>query len=66
MATSSSLAYNIVVVPLVTGAMYLTFVLSLAMGTVLMSASTVIITLKAQLLKRSQAAQRGTDEDNEK
>ncbi len=45
--------YNVITIPLAAGVLYPHFVLSPAMGAVLMSASTVVVTLNAQLLKRS-------------
>lgn len=45
--------YNVVALPLAAGVLYPHFVLSPAMGAVLMSASTVIVALNAQLLRRS-------------
>ncbi|MCY7352689.1 MAG: hypothetical protein LH606_18865 [Cytophagaceae bacterium] len=45
--------YNIVTIPLAAGALYPNFVFSPALGAVLMSASTVVVALNAQLLKRS-------------
>ena len=45
--------YNVVAVPLAAGVLYPNFVLSPALGAVLMSASTVIVALNAQLLKRN-------------
>ena len=45
--------YNVVALPLAAGVLYPHFVLSPAMGAVLMSASTVIVALNAQLLCRS-------------
>ena len=45
--------YNVIAIPLAAGVLYPRFVLSPAMGAVLMSASTVIVALNAQLLKRS-------------
>ncbi|MCY7359058.1 MAG: heavy metal translocating P-type ATPase [Rudanella sp.] len=45
--------YNVVAIPLAAGVLYPNFVLSPALGAVLMSASTVIVALNAQLLKRS-------------
>ncbi len=45
--------YNIIAIPLAAGVLYPRFVLSPAMGAVLMNASTVIVALNAQLLKRS-------------
>jgi len=45
--------YNVIAIPLAAGVLYPKFVLSPAIGAVLMSASTVIVALNAQLLKRS-------------
>ena len=45
--------YNVVALPLAAGVLYPHFVLSPAIGAVLMSASTVIVALNAQLLRRS-------------
>ncbi|HHH50375.1 MAG TPA: copper-translocating P-type ATPase, partial [Saprospiraceae bacterium] len=45
-------AYNIITIPLAAGVLYPTFVLSPAVGAVLMSLSTVIVAINAQLLKR--------------
>lgn len=45
--------YNVVAIPLAAGVLYPHFVLSPAIGAVLMSASTVIVAFNAQLLKRS-------------
>ncbi|WP_460912342.1 heavy metal translocating P-type ATPase [Spirosoma areae] len=45
--------YNIIAIPLAAGVLYPHFVLSPAVGAVLMSASTVIVALNAQLLRRS-------------
>ena len=45
--------YNIIALPLAAGVLYPNFVLSPAIGAVLMSASTVIVALNAQLLRRS-------------
>jgi len=45
--------YNLVAIPLAARVLYPDFVLSPALGAVLMSASTVIVALNAQLLKRS-------------
>lgn len=45
--------YNVVAIPLAAGVLYPNFVLSPALGAVLMSASTVIVALNAQLLKRN-------------
>ncbi|GAA4455608.1 hypothetical protein GCM10023189_23610 [Nibrella saemangeumensis] len=43
--------YNVVAIPLAAGVLYPDFVLSPALGAVLMSASTVIVAINAQLLK---------------
>ncbi|MEZ4884348.1 MAG: copper-translocating P-type ATPase [Chitinophagales bacterium] len=45
-------AYNALAIPLAAGVLYPTFVLSPAVGAVLMSMSTVIVAINAQLLKR--------------
>ena len=45
--------YNVITIPLAAGVLYPHFVLSPAIGAVLMSTSTVIVTLNAQLLKRN-------------
>ena len=45
--------YNVVARPLAAGVLYPHFVLSPTMGAVLMSASTVVVALNAQLLRRS-------------
>jgi Cu2+-exporting ATPase len=45
--------YNVIAIPLAAGLLYPNFVLSPAIGAVLMSASTVIVALNAQLLKRN-------------
>jgi Cu2+-exporting ATPase len=47
-----AIGYNIVAIPLAAGILYPAFVLSPALGAVLMSASTVIVAINAQLLKR--------------
>ena len=47
--------YNVIAIPLAAGVLYPHFVLSPALGAVLMSASTVIVALNAQLLRRSLA-----------
>ena len=49
-------SYNVVALPLAAGVLYPHFVLSPAIGAVLMSASTVIVALNAQLLRRSMEA----------
>ncbi len=48
--------YNVVAIPLAAGVLYPQFVLSPAMGAVLMSASTVVVAINAQLLKKDLAA----------
>jgi Cu2+-exporting ATPase len=45
--------YNVIAIPLAAGVLYPDFVLSPAIGAVLMSGSTVIVALNAELLKRS-------------
>ena len=45
--------YNVIAIPLAAGVLYPHFVLSPALGAVLMSASTIIVALNAQLLRRS-------------
>ena len=45
--------YNVIAIPLAAGVLYPQFVLSPALGAVLMSASTVIVAFNAQLLKRN-------------
>jgi Cu2+-exporting ATPase len=47
-----AVGYNLIAIPLAAGVLYPTFVLSPALGAILMSASTVIVALNAQLLKR--------------
>ena len=47
-----AVGYNIIAIPLAAGLLYPHFVLSPAMGAVLMSLSTVIVALNAQLLRR--------------
>jgi Cu2+-exporting ATPase len=47
-----AVGYNVVAIPLAAGVLYPYFILSPAMGAVLMSLSTVIVALNAQLLKR--------------
>jgi Cu2+-exporting ATPase len=46
-----AVGYNIIAIPLAAGALYPTFVLSPAMGAVLMSASTIVVAINASLLK---------------
>ncbi|GAB2680319.1 hypothetical protein GCM10027036_38350 [Flavihumibacter cheonanensis] len=48
-----AVGYNIIAIPLAAGVLYPEFVLSPALGAVLMSASTVIVALNAQLLNRT-------------
>lgn len=47
-----AVGYNIIAIPLAAGVLYPWFVLSPAMGAVLMSLSTIIVALNAQLLRR--------------
>lgn len=47
-----AVGYNVVAIPLAAGILYPRFVLSPAMGAVLMSASTIVVAFNAQLLKR--------------
>ena len=47
-----AVGYNVVAIPLAAGVLYPHFVLSPAMGAVLMTLSTIIVALNAQLLKR--------------
>lgn len=46
-----AVGYNVVAIPLAAGVLYPTFVLSPAMGAVLMSVSTIVVALNATLLK---------------
>jgi len=46
-----AVGYNVIAIPLAAGVMYPTFMLSPAMGAVLMSASTVVVAINAKLLK---------------
>jgi P-type Cu2+ transporter len=46
--------YNIIAIPLAAGILYPRFILSPALGAVLMSLSTVIVAINAQLLRRGQ------------
>lgn len=48
-----AVGYNIVAIPLAAGILYPAFVLSPAMGAVLMSLSTIIVAINAQLLRKS-------------
>lgn len=47
-----AVGYNVIAIPLAAGVLYPYFVLSPALGAVLMSLSTIIVALNAQLLKR--------------
>jgi len=47
-----AVGYNVVAIPLAAGVLYPTFVLSPAMGAVLMSLSTIVVAFNAQLLRR--------------
>ena len=47
-----AVGYNLVAIPLAAGILYPSFVLSPALGAVLMSISTIVVALNAQLLKR--------------
>jgi len=47
-----AVGYNIIAIPLAAGVLYPYFILSPAMGAVLMSLSTVIVAINAQFLKR--------------
>ena len=47
-----AVGYNVIAIPLAAGILYPTFVLSPAAGAVLMSASTIIVAINAQLLRR--------------
>ncbi len=46
-----AVGYNIIAIPLAAGVLYPTFILSPAMGAVLMSLSTVVVAINARLLK---------------
>ena len=46
-----AVGYNIIAIPLAAGILYPKFVLSPALGAVLMSASTIIVAINAQLLR---------------
>jgi Cu2+-exporting ATPase len=48
-----AVGYNVIAIPLAAGILYPTFLLSPALGAVLMSLSTIIVALNAQLLRRS-------------
>lgn len=47
-----AVGYNVIAIPLAAGVLYPRFVLSPAMGAVLMSLSTIVVAFNAQLLKR--------------
>lgn len=53
-----AVGYNVIAIPLAAGILFPYFVLSPAMGAVLMSLSTVIVALNAQLLRRQFKAER--------
>ncbi|SHL10165.1 Cu2+-exporting ATPase [Chitinophaga jiangningensis] len=46
-----AVGYNVVAIPLAAGVLYPTFLLSPAMGAILMSASTIVVAINAKLLK---------------
>lgn len=46
-----AIGYNVVAIPLAAGVLYPTFMLSPAMGAVLMSASTIVVAINAKLLR---------------
>ena len=46
-----AVGYNVIAIPLAAGVLYPTFLLSPALGAVLMSLSTIIVALNAQLLR---------------
>jgi len=48
-----AVGYNVVAIPLAAGVLYPKFILSPAMGAVLMSLSTIVVALNAQLLRRA-------------
>jgi Cu2+-exporting ATPase len=48
-----AVGYNVIAIPLAAGVLHPYFTLSPAMGAVLMSLSTIIVALNAQLLKRN-------------
>ncbi len=48
-----AVGYNVIAIPLAAGILYPAFMLSPAAGAVLMSASTIIVAINAQLLRRS-------------
>ena len=48
-----AVGYNVVAIPLAAGVLYPHFTLSPAMGAVLMSLSTVVVAINAQLLRRT-------------
>ncbi len=50
-----AIGYNVVAIPLAAGVLYPSFMLSPAIGAVLMSLSTVVVALNAQLLRRQMA-----------
>lgn len=46
-----AVGYNVIAIPLAAGVLYPTFMLSPAMGAVLMSASTIVVAVNAKLLR---------------
>lgn len=50
-----AVGYNIIAIPLAAGVLYPNFVLSPAMGAVLMSASTIVVAINASLLKLNKS-----------
>jgi Cu2+-exporting ATPase len=46
-----AVGYNVIAIPLAAGVLYPNFVLSPAMGAVLMSVSTIVVAINASLLK---------------
>jgi P-type Cu2+ transporter len=46
-----AVGYNVIAIPLAAGVLYPTFMLSPAMGAVLMSASTIVVAINAKLLR---------------
>jgi Cu2+-exporting ATPase len=53
-----TVGYNVIAIPLAAGILYPTFVLSPAMGAVLMSLSTMIVAFNASMLKAKKINQR--------
>ena len=48
-----AVGYNVVAIPLAAGILYPMFILSPALGAILMSLSTIVVAFNAQLLKRT-------------